>query len=126
MNNKFNKEKMPLRGIVSTVISPFKDDPTHKVGYFAYYNNGLFDKGPVPLVLGFHGGGDSAYATASLAEWPEIGQKEGFMTVAVEMHMAVSAKEVAAPRTMLVGRDEIVPRHAVLVGENQVVAFGYL
>ena len=35
----------------------FKGTAEHKVGYFAYYNNGLFENGPVPLLVGFHGGG---------------------------------------------------------------------
>jgi len=69
----------------------------HKVGYVTFYDKNMdVHNEKHPLVLVFHGGGDSAYATASLAEWPEIGQKEGFITVAVEMHMNVSAKEVAA------------------------------
>ena len=38
----------------------YKDQPEHEVGYFAYYNKGLFDNGNVPLMLGFHGGGDSS------------------------------------------------------------------
>ena len=74
---------------------PFRKESHHKVGYVAFYDKNLDVKnGKVPLVLVFHGGGDSAYATASLAEWPEIGQREGFLTVAVEMHLAVAAKEV--------------------------------
>ena len=32
----------------------FKGTPEHKVGYFAYYNKDLFDKGPAPLLVGFH------------------------------------------------------------------------
>ena len=75
---------------------PFMRAKEHKVGYVTFYAKDLdvtYKKRP--LVLVFHGGGDSAYATASLAEWPEIGQENGFITVAVEMHMKVSANEVA-------------------------------
>ena len=76
---------------------PFMRTKTHKVGYVTFYDKDLDVKnGKVPLMLVFHGGGDSAYATASLAEWPEIGQKEGFITVAVEMHMNVAAGEIPA------------------------------
>ena len=76
---------------------PFLRSKSHKVGYVVFYDKDLDVKnGKVPLVLVFHGGGDSAYATASLAEWPEIGQKEGFITVAVEMHLHVAAGEVPA------------------------------
>ena len=76
---------------------PFMRMKEHKVGYVTFYDKDL-DVTNVkrPLMLVFHGGGDSAYATASLAEWPEIGQEEGFITVAVEMHMHVSALEVVS------------------------------
>ena len=73
--------------------SPFKDEPTHKVGYFAYYNNGLFDNGPVPLVLGFHGGGDSSMYLTFVAGWWEIAHKYGFLFVSVENHQFVTATE---------------------------------
>ena len=73
--------------------SPFKDDKTHKVGYFAYYNNGIFGKGPVPLVIGFHGGGDSSMYLTFVAGWWEIAHKYGFLFVSVENHMNVTATE---------------------------------
>ena len=73
--------------------SPFKDDPTHRVGYFAYYNNGIFDNGPAPLVLGFHGGGDSSMYLTYVAGWWEIAHKYGFLFVSVENHQFVTATE---------------------------------
>ncbi|MBR4458450.1 MAG: hypothetical protein IKS31_05785 [Clostridia bacterium] len=73
--------------------SPFRDDPTHKVGYFAYYNNGLFDRGPVPLVVGFHGGGDSSMYLTYVAGWWEIAHRYGFLFVSVENHQFVTATE---------------------------------
>ena len=76
---------------------PFMRNTEHKVGYVTFYDKDMdvyHEKHPLMLV--FHGGGDTAIATASLAEWPEIGQEEGFITVAVEMHMNVSAIEVAS------------------------------
>ncbi len=76
---------------------PFMRMKEHKVGYVTFYDKDLdVVNEKRPLMLVFHGGGDSAYATASLAEWPEIGQEEGFITVAVEMHMRVSALEVVS------------------------------
>ncbi len=74
----------------------FKDVPTHKVGYFAYYNNGIFDKGPVPLLMGFHGGGDSSMYLTFVAGWWEICHKYGFLFVSVENHMDVTATEAVA------------------------------
>ena len=70
-----------------------KDAKTHKVGYFAYYNNGLFGNGPVPLVLGFHGGGDSSMYLTYVAGWWEICHRYGFLFVSVENHQNVTATE---------------------------------
>ena len=84
-------------GCVEVKTSPdnwqIKDQPTHKVGYFAYYNNGLFDNGPVPLVLGFHGGGDSSMYLTYVAGWWEICHRYGFLYAAVENHQFVTATE---------------------------------
>ena len=73
--------------------SPFKDEKTHKVGYFAYYNNGIFDKGPVPLVIGFHGGGDSSMYLTFVAGWWEVAHDNNFLFVSVENHQFVTATE---------------------------------
>ena len=85
-------------GYVTVNTSPdnrgrYKDEATHKVGYFAYYNNGIFDKGPAPLVVGFHGGGDSSMYLTFVAGWWEIAHKYGFLFVSVENHMDVTATE---------------------------------
>ena len=106
----YNYEAEGIIDKAESVMVPISDDnenfrrrlrfmrtKTHKIGYVTFYDKDLDIKnGKVPLMLVFHGGGDSAYATASLAEWPEIGQKEGFITVAVEMHMNVAAREIPA------------------------------
>ena len=65
----------------------------HKVGYFAYYNNGIFDNGPVPLVFGCHGGGDSSMYLTFVAEWWRIAHKYGFLFVSIENHQFVTATE---------------------------------
>ncbi len=72
----------------------FKDTAEHKVGYFAYYNNGIFDKGPAPLLLGFHGGGDSSMFLTFVSGWYEIAHRYGFLYVALENHQNVTATEV--------------------------------
>ena len=74
----------------------FRDEKTHKVGYFAYYNNDLFDQGPAPLVVGFHGGGDSSMYLTYVAGWWEVARKYGFLFVSVENHMDVTATEAVA------------------------------
>lgn len=72
----------------------YKDSPNHKVGYFAYYNNGLLDNGPVPVFLGFHGGGDSAKFLTFVSEWYVVAHKYNFLYIAFENHLDVTATEV--------------------------------
>lgn len=74
-------------------IGPMKETKEHTVGYFAYYNNNIFDNGPVPLVIGFHGGGDSSMYLTFVAEWYEIAHRYGFLFVSVENHMFVAPTE---------------------------------
>ncbi len=71
----------------------FKDTPEHKVGYFAYYNNDLFDKGPAPLLIGFHGAGDSSMFLTFVSGWYEVAHRYGFLFVSVENHHNVTATE---------------------------------
>ncbi len=71
-----------------------KGTVTHKVGYFAFYNKGIFDKGPVPLVLAFHGGGDSSFYIAYVSDWAGIAHRHDFLLVAVENHLNSSATEM--------------------------------
>ncbi len=97
--------------------SPFRDEKTHRVGYFAYYNEDLFKDGPAPLVIGFHGGGDSSMYLTYVAGWWEIAHKYGFLFVSVENHQFVTATEAAE----LIG--EIKRRYDV--DEHRVYATGF-
>lgn len=72
----------------------YKDTIEHKVGYFAYYNQRLFDDGPVPLLLGFHGGGDSSMFLTFVSGWYEIAHRYNFLYVAIENHQNVTPTEV--------------------------------
>ena len=74
--------------------SAVKDTAEHKVGYFAYYNNDIFDNGPVPMLLGFHGGGDSSMFLTFVSGWYEIAHRYGFLYVSLENHQYVTATEV--------------------------------
>ena len=73
-----------------------KGTAEHKIGYFAFYNKGIFDagKGPVPLVLAFHGGGDSSFYIAYISGWANIAHRHDFLLVAVENHLNSSATEM--------------------------------
>ena len=64
----------------------------HRVGTVVWHlkeNSG----GERPLVLCFHGGGDTAITTATTAGWPLIAAEEDFILCAVEMHMRTTAAE---------------------------------
>ncbi|SDH47291.1 hypothetical protein SAMN05421493_101631 [Pseudobutyrivibrio sp. 49] len=71
----------------------YKDTKTHKVGYFAYYNKGLFDNGPVPMLIGYHGGGDSSMFLTFVSGWWEVCHKYNFLYVSIENHQYVTPTE---------------------------------
>ncbi len=96
-----------------------KGSAEHKVGYFAFYNKGLFcddtdaakagsaqgyapdanskvaaSAKKVPLVLGFHGGGDSCFFFSTMAGWAKIAHRHGFLLVTVENHLNSTATEM--------------------------------
>lgn len=73
---------------------PKKGTKTHTVGYFAYYNNGIFDKGPAPLLIGFHGGGDCSMFFTFVSGWWEVCHRHDFLYVALDDHLSVTATEV--------------------------------
>ena len=71
-----------------------KGTETHKIGYFAFYNKGICDAGAVPLVLGFHGGGDSCFFLATMAGWAKIAHRHNFLLVTIENHLNSTATEM--------------------------------
>lgn len=74
-----------------------KDTKTHKVGYISYYNRDLFvnnKERSVPLVLCFHGGGDSAKHIAFVSEWYRVAHDHNFLLVCVENHINSTATEM--------------------------------
>ncbi|MBO4781556.1 MAG: hypothetical protein J5522_04090 [Lachnospiraceae bacterium] len=69
---------------------------THRVGYFAFYNKDLFDKGPAPMLLAFHGGGDNAFYISYISGWANIAHRHNFLLVAIEHHLNSTATEMTA------------------------------
>lgn len=71
-----------------------KDTKEHKIGYVAYYRKGIMDGGKkVPLVMCFHGGGDSAMCMVALSDWHLVVAKYDFLLVSVENHLNSTATE---------------------------------
>lgn len=97
--------------------SIYKDEKEHKVGYFAYYNNGLFDNGPMPLLLGFHGGGDSTMYLTFVSEWYKVAHKYNFLYVAIENHQHVTATEAIEVL------EELKKRYSI--DEHRIYATGF-
>lgn len=109
-------------GMVEVTTSPdnmgeFKDLPTHKVGYFAYYNNDTFKNGPAPMVIGFHGAGDSSMFLTFVSGWWEVCHKYGFLYISVDNHHNVPASEV------LQILDSVKKRYNV--DEHRIYAIGF-
>lgn len=71
-----------------------KDTKEHRIGYVAYYNQGIMEGSrKVPLLLCFHGGGDSTFFMANCSGWNLIAAKYGFLLVCVENHLNSTATE---------------------------------
>jgi len=86
----------PAFAVVTTSPDNNGDDKNtaqHRIGYIAYYKQGLLDNGTVPLVLAFHGGGDSALHMAHVSGWYRVAKRHGFLLVAVENHLNSTAAE---------------------------------
>ena len=86
--------------VISVKTSPdnngrYKGTETHPLGYFAYYPYGLLqEEGGQPVVIAFHGGGDSALHICHVSGWWRIAHRNRFLLIAVENHMDVTATEV--------------------------------
>lgn len=70
-----------------------KDTDKHQIGYVAWYPEKLKDKGPLPTVLLFHGGGDSALYFPFESGWYKIAVKYGLLLISVENHTNHTASE---------------------------------
>ena len=66
----------------------------HRIGAVVFQRKD--SKGKKPLVLCFHGGGDTALATATIAGWPQLARQEDFILCATEMHTLSTATEIMA------------------------------
>jgi len=71
-----------------------KGTETHKLGYIAFYNKDIINNEKLPLVLGFHGGGDSCFFLSTMAGWAKICHRHDFLFVAVENHLNSTATEM--------------------------------
>lgn len=94
-----------------------KDTQAHRIGYLAYYNRGLMDNGPVPLLLAFHGGGDSAYYITHVSGWHRVAMRHNFLLVAVENHLNSTATE------MIQFIDELKKKYPI--DEKRIYASGF-
>ena len=60
-----------------------------------FYNKKIMSDGKkVPLMLCFHGGGDSAICMATLSGWYKIAHENNFLLVAIENHLNSTATEM--------------------------------
>ncbi len=107
-------------GIVESMESvQLKDGTT--LNYIVYYDKELpvtGDADPVPLVLAFHGGGNSALFEAQATEWPEIAQAHSFIAVSVDLHFP---KSTAAQTIELI--DHLKSKYAI--DASRIYASGF-
>lgn len=95
----------------------FANEPRHRVGFIAWYDRDLFDHGKVPLLLAFHGGGDSAYYISLVSGWYRVAHRNRFLLVALENHLDTTAGEI---RQLL---EKLKKRYPI--DENRVYASGF-
>ena len=89
----------------------------HRIGYIAWYSKGLLDAGKVPVVLAFHGGGDSALHMAHVSGWYRVAKRNNFLLITVENHLNSTATEAVA---LL---EELKKKYPI--DEKQVYATGF-
>ena len=97
--------------------SKFKGTKEHTAGYFAYYNKGIMDDKKVPLMLGLHGGGDSALFFTYVAGWYQVAADHDFLLVSIENHHFFTATELVD----IV--DELQKRYSI--DEKRIYATGF-
>jgi len=95
----------------------YKDTVEHEIGYFAYYNKNIFADGPAPLVIGFHGAGDSSMFLSYVSGWYQVAHKYGFLFVSFENHQDIPADEV------MQALEVIKQRYSV--DEHRIYAVGF-
>ncbi len=100
-NNKSFEEMNVVEEFAEATVKTSADNAgddagtvTHRIGYIAYYNKGLFEKGPAPLLLCFHGGGDSAMHIAQVSQWYRVAKDHDFLLICIENHLNSTATEM--------------------------------
>lgn len=102
LNEEADLEQMGMicePGFVTVKTSPDnrgddRDTKEHRIGYVAYYNRGIMEDGrKAPLLLCFHGGGDSAFCMATVSGWYQVAANYGFLLICVENHLNSTATE---------------------------------
>lgn len=82
-------------------LGDYTGSKEHRIGYISFYNKNLFSKGPAPLVLCFHGGGDSAMHISEVSCWYKVAHDHDFLLVCIEDHLNSTATEMMELLTIL-------------------------
>lgn len=85
-------------GIVRSIESQTLADGSviHYVVFYSKELNVQKNAASVPLVLLFHGGGNTALGVAQTSEWPEIAKANGFIVVSVDKHTSDASPDQVA------------------------------
>lgn len=94
-----------------------KDTTRHNIGYVAYYNKSLFERGKVPTLMVFHGGGDSAFYIMYESRWLEVANRHGILIISVENHINSTATETMELIELL--------KQKYPIDENRLYASGF-
>lgn len=92
---------------------------THDLHFNLYFPVSLDrNKDKVPLLLTFHGGGNTALFMCAASQWPQIAAEDKFMVVALDQHTSVPAEEIMA---LIVALKQEFP----CIDEGKLYANGY-
>lgn len=93
-----------------------QDTEVHEIGYLVYRNEQPRTDGPRPLLLCFHGGGDSAMHIAQVSAWYRVAMDHDFLLVCVENHLNSTATEMMALLDHLMERYDVDPERLYASG----------
>lgn len=72
-----------------------KDTAEHEIGFMAFCNKSALESGKkLPLVMCYHGGGDSIFYMSIISGWYRVAHDHNFLLVCVENHLNSTATEM--------------------------------
>lgn len=125
----------PINDYAAAGISVTTETMTLSTGditYTAFIGKDLdmTEKGAVPLVMTFHGRGESSWANAQYSGWPMLGKEKGFITVSVDQHGSQSPDAIVELLENLLFKYPVIDKSRVYasgfsMGAGKSISLGF-